>query len=416
MLNSNFSFNFSFDKIVQYPKNLDELKKLTCKTYTIVGNLRSYNDSAIGRNPISIKEFNKVLNFDIKKKEIEVEAGIILKDFFKIVLEENLILKSLPGTKYVTIGGMIAQNIQGKNLKFNFIKDHILSIKILHNSEIYYCSNEYNSELFNYTIGGKGSTGVIISAKFKLENIDSKNIIVKKIFFNNILEMKNQFLSAKNNYEYIVCWVDFLSRRNNGILFCANHKSSNKFKKEPKEHKLPNFLLNILNYFSHTRIFTFLFNAFFKIKNKLKKTDLINIHNFFFVQDSIINWNYIYKNKGFFQFQFECELDKLELYLDKISYYMGKKFFSNFVIIKFINKPSGLFCTISMDIPLNNNFIFIKKILNKLYEDQELLISLSKDSIIEQVNQVTKNNNRFLKNKNFLEKNFQSDFLNRIKY
>ena len=60
--------NFFKNKIIE-PKNLSEVKKYVKKKFTLVGNLRSYGDSSIGRyNHISLKNFNKIIKFDKKKK------------------------------------------------------------------------------------------------------------------------------------------------------------------------------------------------------------------------------------------------------------------------------------------------------------------------------------------------------------
>ena len=111
----NFSFTKSINTKILYPRNINELKKNVEKKFTIVGNLRSYGDTAIGRyNHISLLNFKKVINFDKQKKIIEVEAGLLLSDLLKYTLKHNLILSCMPGCKYVSIGGMIANNISGK--------------------------------------------------------------------------------------------------------------------------------------------------------------------------------------------------------------------------------------------------------------------------------------------------------------
>ena len=54
MITHNYSFNFYNSKKIFFPKNINELRKKASKgRFTTIGNLRSYNDSAIGNNPIS---------------------------------------------------------------------------------------------------------------------------------------------------------------------------------------------------------------------------------------------------------------------------------------------------------------------------------------------------------------------------
>ena len=75
----NFSFTRSINTKVFYPKNLNELKKSIKKKFSIIGNLRSYGDTALGRyNHISLLKFKKIINFNKQKKIIEVESRVII--------------------------------------------------------------------------------------------------------------------------------------------------------------------------------------------------------------------------------------------------------------------------------------------------------------------------------------------------
>ena len=128
----NFSFTRSINTKVLYPKNLYELKKSIKKKFSIIGNLRSYGDTALGRyNHISLLKFKKIINFNKQKKIIEVETGLLLCDLLKYTLKHNLVLSCMPGCKYVTVGGMIANNISGKLTKKNKIKYFIQSLKLI---------------------------------------------------------------------------------------------------------------------------------------------------------------------------------------------------------------------------------------------------------------------------------------------
>ena len=99
---------------------------------------------------------------------IEVESGVSLKNLNNFLLKNGFMLECMPGCKYVTIGGMIANNISGKlNIKNNF-SNYIQSLKIIDkNLNLLNCSIKQNKKLFKLTINGKGATGPIISAKIK---------------------------------------------------------------------------------------------------------------------------------------------------------------------------------------------------------------------------------------------------------
>lgn len=64
----NYSYNYFIYNKANCPKNYEELINLSKKKYNTIGNLRSYNDAAIGSNPLNLKYFNKIIKLDLKKK------------------------------------------------------------------------------------------------------------------------------------------------------------------------------------------------------------------------------------------------------------------------------------------------------------------------------------------------------------
>ena len=281
----NFSFTKSINTKILYPRNINELKKNVEKKFTIVGNLRSYGDTAIGRyNHISLLNFKKVINFDKQKKIIEVEAGLLLSDLLKYTLKHNLILSCMPGCKYVSIGGMIANNISGKLIEKNKIKYFLKSLKIMnHKGKIIKCSNFKNKKLFELTVGGKGRTGPIVSAEINLSNINSDKFIERNISFRNFFEFKKNLVFLKK-YKYCVVWLDFTSIFFKGIFFFGNHlkkKKTNLFFNF-KDINLPYFLLLAISSLVTTQWFVKLFNfVFFKnlIFFKIELLELIVFHS-----------------------------------------------------------------------------------------------------------------------------------------
>ena len=97
----------SIDQIIETILNKDSIPR---------GNGRSYGDSAISKNnTICMKNFNRMLKFDNKKGLIVVESGILLSEIIKTFLPRGWFPKVTPGSKFVTIGGMVACDVHGKN-------------------------------------------------------------------------------------------------------------------------------------------------------------------------------------------------------------------------------------------------------------------------------------------------------------
>ena len=109
-------FPVSRAKIIT-PKNIEQLKKLISNEKVIArGNGRSYGDSAINeKNTICMKNFNKFLSFDNETGLIVVESGVLLSEIIDSLLSKGWFPLVTPGSKYVTVGGMVACNVHGKN-------------------------------------------------------------------------------------------------------------------------------------------------------------------------------------------------------------------------------------------------------------------------------------------------------------
>ena len=98
---------------------------------------------------VSMKNFNQVVDFNKREGIIEVQSGALLKNILSLILNEGWCIPVTPGTKYVSIGGMIANNIHGKNILNNQIKNHVVEIKILTpKKEIINCSKNENQDFF----------------------------------------------------------------------------------------------------------------------------------------------------------------------------------------------------------------------------------------------------------------------------
>ena len=60
--NYNFTYTSSFTSKIIKPKNIKELKQHLSKSFTIIGNMRSYGDTFIGSGKhISLSNFNQIL-------------------------------------------------------------------------------------------------------------------------------------------------------------------------------------------------------------------------------------------------------------------------------------------------------------------------------------------------------------------
>ena len=115
------------------PKNYNELKKIINKNdFVIHGNQRSYGDVCLNKKlMVSMSNFKQIKFFDEKKGIIEVESGMLLKDLLPIIIKKGWFVPITPGTKYVSFGGLVANNVHGKNIFKNQISHYIKEITLM---------------------------------------------------------------------------------------------------------------------------------------------------------------------------------------------------------------------------------------------------------------------------------------------
>ena len=404
MLNKTESFfnwgrNVKIDPNLIQPKNLSQLKKAVKKSSFIVsGNQRSFGDVALNdKLIISMKNFNKVIHFDSKKGIIELESGMLLKEILPIIVEKGWILPVTPGTKYVSIGGMAANNINGKNTKKNQIKFFIKEIKLLSlDKKVVSCSMKSNKKIFDLTVGGFGLTGIILSVTLQLKKISSFYLKQNIEEFNNYNEFFN---GAKkiNSFQYSVSWIDRFTDSNiSGLWFFSNHLNIKKNYKQFKQFKEKE--IGIIHYLLLTLIvnnifFSRLSNYLYKTYKKIFYKKIVQYDEYFYPQDYFINWNKAYGKNGMFQIQFLVPEKMFRDILSQIDNFFKKEnIFSSFIVIKKINEKgkylnfAGNGYSVSLDFTINNKFELLKTFFNDIVKANNLKINFAKDFIINEEN------------------------------
>ena len=379
------------------PKNYNELKKIiNKKSFIVHGNQRSYGDVCLNKDlMVSMANFNQIKYFDEKKGIIEVESGMLLKDLLPIIIKKGWFIPVTPGTKHVSFGGMIANNVHGKNTHKNKIGFYVKEIKLLGlNKKRLKCSKKKNKKVFSLTIGGFGLTGIILTVSLQLKKIRSYYLDQKITEFNTYKEF---YTLSKNvgNYEYSVSWIDNFSKyKFQGLNYLAKHsniKKNNLFYFNDNKIGPINLLISKLIVKSY--FFSRMINIIYRNYKKYFYRKLCNFNEIFYPQDYFTDWNKLYGKKGFFQIQFIIPENKFEKVLVEISSFLKKtKTFSTFVIVKRFNEKgkylnySGTGYSISFDFKIDNNFNIIKFFFNSLINKYNLKVNFSKDLIVKKSN------------------------------
>ena len=81
------------------------------------GNGRSYGDSCLndGGTLLLTRGLDRLIGFDPSSGLLECEAGVLLSEILDLIVPQGWFVPVTPGTKFVTVGGAIANDVHGKN-------------------------------------------------------------------------------------------------------------------------------------------------------------------------------------------------------------------------------------------------------------------------------------------------------------
>ena len=282
-------------------------------SYLPYGLGRSYGDSCLNTNGLllSTKSLKRFIQFDEETGLLEIESGVTLENILDFAVPRGWFLPVTPGTRYVTFGGAIANDVHGKNHhSAGTFGCHVPSFQLLRSDGNHLlCSLEENTELYKATIGGLGLTGMITSGQLQLKKIQFPWVSVDRFRYKNFDEFCELSKKAASEYEYTVAWVDAIAQGDalgQGLFMAANHKATsydgggNPFKKQTQKLSIPiefpNLALNPLSIKA--------FNFAYLNQQRVPYQQLVQHYlPFFYPLDSIGDWNKIYGSRGFYQYQ-----------------------------------------------------------------------------------------------------------------
>jgi FAD/FMN-containing dehydrogenase len=282
-------------------------KELPATKILPVGAGRSYGDVCLLDHGtlFPTRGMDKLLHFDPETGVLRCEAGVTLAEILDFAVPRGFFLPVTPGTKYVTVGGAIANDIHGKNHHVaGTFGHHVPQFELVRSDgSRFLCSESVNPDWYSATIGGMGLTGLISWAEVRLRPIVSRRMDYRGEKFVGLDEF---FALAQNaTAEYTVAWIDCVSTGKNfarGIFMQGDHaKEPGALKKSPEPRltfpiDLPAFALN--------RVTMSAFNTAYYHKQFAKvKATQVDYEPFFYPLDSVLHWNRMYGKNGLLQFQ-----------------------------------------------------------------------------------------------------------------
>lgn len=290
----------------------EDLAAITAGAVLTRGLGRSYGDASLP--PPGVEEVassvlaDRMLDFDPATGVLRAEAGLSLAALARAFLNRGWFSPVSPGTWYVTLGGMVASDIHGKNHHVaGTIGRHLRRLKMrLASGDIVWTSRTELPDLFFATQGGMGLTGHILEVELQLERLASPWIWREQVQVPD-LDALLDGLERSAAWPQTVAWIDTLATGRSfgrGVLMRGRWAQPHEAPDAPPApgfsptvpFDLPAFVLNDVTMKA--------FNLAYYHKQVVPEVrGCVSPQSWFTPLDAIKHWNRAYGKAGFTQHQ-----------------------------------------------------------------------------------------------------------------
>lgn len=276
---------------------------------------RAYGDAGIGRDvTLSTRALDRMIAFDEATGRLVAEAGVTLGEVIETALPRGWFPMVTPGTKFVTLGGMAAADVHGKNHhRDGGFAGTVDWLEVMDGEGVLRrCSREEEPELFGWTLGGMGLTGVILRLAVRLRRVET-GWIRQTAIPAPTLDAALDAVEAADGATYSVAWIDCLARGaalGRSILLLGEHAELTDLPPRerwrpfdaarPRKLSMPVHLPGWLLAGPVMRGFN---EAYWQAGRRRAGARLVDWDRYFYPLDAIGDWNRAYGRRGFVQFQ-----------------------------------------------------------------------------------------------------------------
>jgi FAD/FMN-containing dehydrogenase len=282
---------------------------------------RAYGDAALparaGGRVFSTTRADRILAFDPGTGVLRAESGLSLAALDRLFLPRGFSPPVVPGTEFVTLGGLVACDVHGGNHhREGTFGRHVRELRLrVADGRVLDVSPAHEPELFDATLGGMGLTGQILEVEVQLARVPSPWLRTEKRAYPDIDALLVGLRDASARALHTKAWADTTARGRSlgrGVVITGEWAEPVGRAARPWRWRPPipfpielpaggvmnSFTIGWLN--TATNLLQRLGGA----------SKIVNTRTFFHPLDGIGEWNRAYGRRGFVQYQCVVPVDR----------------------------------------------------------------------------------------------------------
>ncbi|MBK6940096.1 MAG: FAD-binding oxidoreductase [Planctomycetes bacterium] len=274
---------------------------------------RSYGDASLppASRPevMSTRAADRILAFDPSTGVLRAEAGLSLRSVNAVFMRRGWFPPVTPGTQYVTLGGMVAADVHGKNHHVDGgFGEHVSRVLLrTGDGHVVECSRQSNPSLFAATLGGMGLTGHILEVEFALRPIPSPWIQHETLRIPDLGAFLEQLSASAAHWPFTVGWIDCLKRgaaMGRGVLIRGRFADASRApRSSPPEISRLRVPFDAPNVVMRDGVMRTLNAVYYATRGLRPAAGIEHPEKFFYPLDALLDWNRLYGRRGFTQYQ-----------------------------------------------------------------------------------------------------------------
>lgn len=303
----------NYPVVQAYERRAENLERITEGVILTRGLGRSYGDSSLppaaGHVVAASVLADRLLSLDAERGIVRAEAGLSLMTLNRTFFARGWFTPVTPGTHFVTLGGMVAADVHGKNHhRAGCFGEHVRALRLrVADGRVLECSDAVERDLFRATVSGMGLTGHILEVEFQMERIPSPWIWQETEPVPDFETLLGRLQEAGKDWPFTVAWADFLAHgiaRGRGILMKGRWaEPAEAPPDQPGWRRAPAFPVRAPSGLLRPWMVRVGNLLQFAVQGARARAGVVHPETFFYPLDVIRNWNRAYGKRGFTQYQ-----------------------------------------------------------------------------------------------------------------